>query len=436
MVAILNHLDMFFKPGCEVASAGAVLDQANKCYKYFWQFCELPRFVQFCEDYQERTGRKFLQKMIQSNTRFATGSEQEILTGTEKGLRSPHPHKARIDEIDLMPWELLQTGMSMARSGIDRHQHIIRGQNVFTSTRQLVQGTMQRLLDEAADKGFEVYEWNIWETVGKCDRRCENDPKHGTCPIYVFCKGQAHHGTGWYQIDDFIDKVRVLDKITFETEWLNTRPAKHKLVFDVFDNSTHIMTPGRLGKMFGVNYPLPDWYRIAGLDFGASPGHPFVYLKLCFLPNGAWLVFFEYFREQALLRDHADVIKGSPYYLPGEFIYADWDRQDRMELRALGVRTRPAEKSVIVGLDFVKTLLSGTPFGDEINTQLYVWYECIELITQLGMYSWPMLPGGRIDRSGLPVKQHDDGPDALRYALFSHRRKTGRSYRGRKMTGI
>ena len=34
-VAILNHLDMAFKADCEVASAGAIKDQATKVYRYF-----------------------------------------------------------------------------------------------------------------------------------------------------------------------------------------------------------------------------------------------------------------------------------------------------------------------------------------------------------------------------------------------------------------
>jgi hypothetical protein len=428
--AILNFLDMLFKHPCEVASAGAVLDQANKCYRYFRGFLRKPWFKRFNEHYHLITGKGFLGKDIQSWTVFANGSTMEIITGTDKGLRSPHPHKARIDEIDLMPWETLQVGLSMARSSDG-----IRGQNVFTSTRQNARGSMQRLLDEAEAKGIDIYEWNIWEAVERCTRICVQDPEYGTCPIYGFCRGKAHRCDGFYKIDDFIDKVRLIDRETWETEWLNQRPSKHKLVYNIFDNARHVMTPQRLRKLSGVDYPSHHWWRVGGLDFGSGPGHPFVYLKLCQIPSGPWLVFFEYYAEQRLLRDHAQVIKSSPYYNGGEPIFADWAAQERLELRKEHrITTRQAVKDVLTGIDFVRTLFAGFP--PLFTPGLYVWHECTNLISELGQYRWPVRPDGTVDRSGLPMKQWDHGPDALRYALFSSRSQTSVKYTARTIAGI
>ena len=435
-VAILNFLDLLFKRDCEIASAGAVLDQANKCYRYFTKFLELPQFKAFCKRYYEKTGREFIVKSIQSWTELKNGSSLEILTGTEKGLRSPHPNKARIDEIDLMEWSVLQTGLSMAQSRKNpAGQVIVRGQNVFTSTRQRINGTMQRLLDEAEAKGITIYEWNIFETLERCTRRCVDDPVHGTCPIYTFCKGKAHHCAGFYSIDDFIEKVRVLDRETWETEWLNKRPARHRLVYNKFDSTRHIMTPERLQRMTGhASIPF-DWPRFSGLDFGSSPGHPFVYLKVAELPNGAFLVFHEYVAEQKLLRDHASAIKSSPFWMRAEAIWADWDRQDRLELKDQGIPTLEAQKDVLVGIDYVKSLLAGFPPAE--IPQLYIWHTCQYTIAEFGMYSWPVRPDGKIDRSGLPVKDHDHCMDALRYALFSKKRKPRHGgYNQRSIVGL
>lgn len=428
-VAILNHLDMIFKRGCEVASVGSVLYQAEKCYRYFTDFCELPRFKEFCKEYERVTGNRFMVKQIQSWTEFGNGSTQEILTATEKGLRSPHPNKARIDEIDLLSWQLLQTGLSMAQSSGS-----IRGQNVFTSTRQYQQGSMQRLLDEAPEKGIEVYEWNCWEVLEKCQRRCLQDPVHGDCKIYTFCKGKAHHCDGFYKIDDFIDKVRILDRDSFETEWLNLRPARHKLVYHMFEPSKHVMTPKKLHELTGYSYPSPYWRRICGIDFGSSPGHPFTYVKVCQLPSGQFLAFFEYGAEQRLLRDHAISIKRSPHYISGEFNYADHDAQDRLELKALGVNTRPAAKDVLMGIDYISTLLSGRPPIEAPD--LFIWYECKMLLQEFGMYQFPTLADGKIDRSGNPIKQWDNYLDALRYALYSSRNLAGTRYRVSRISGV
>jgi hypothetical protein len=429
-VAILNFCDMFFKSNCEIASAGAVLDQANKCYRYFRGFLRKQWFKNFCKNYEAKTGKKFIGKDLQSWTSFANGSSQEVITGSERGLRSPHPNKARIDEVDLIPWSTLQTALSMAKSSEG-----IRGQNVFTSTRQNTHGSMQRLLDEAEKKGISVYEWNVWEIIEKCKRHCSNDPTYGTCPIYAFCRGRAHHCEGFYHIDDFIDKVRLIDKETWDTEWLNRKPSGAKLVYSNFDNTRHVMTPERLFQITGLKYPSPHWWRIAGLDFGSGPGHPFVYIKLTQLPVGSWLVFYEYYAEQRLLRDHAATIKQSPYYTPGEFIYSDWDAQDRFELKKEHrINTRQAVKDVNVGIDYVRTLFSGFP--PIFTPQLYVWYECTQLIWELGQYQWPTRPNGEVDRSGLPLKRWDHGPDALRYALYSDRGSYKQRYHARTIPGI
>lgn len=432
-VAIINHLEMLFKRKCEIASAGAVRDQADKCYRYFMEFCQLQWFQDMCAEFQKRTGRPFVEQSIVSKTIFGNGARMEIITGTEKGLRGPHPHKARIDEIDLIPWEVLQTGLSMARSGDGW-----RGQNVFSSTRQLQDGSMQRMLDEAHDKGISVYEWNIWEVLERCPRRCADDPKHGTCPIYTFCKGKAHHCDGFYAIDDFIDKVRLIDRDQFETEWLNSRPSRHKLVYQCFDNGRHVMTPQKLLKIAGVAEPSAMWPRISGLDFGSSPGHPFIYLKLCRIPNvNAWMVFHEYAAEQRLIRDHATAIRRSPYFSNSELIFADWDAQDRLELRAVGVHTRPAVKgrdTVNMGIDYITSLLKGFP-PQEIP-QLYVWHECAYTIKEFGKYEWPIRPDGKPDRTGNPCKENDHAMDALRYALYSYKKFGSQKYFGKSVPGL
>lgn len=424
-VAILNHLDSTFKKACEVASAGAVLDQANKCYRYFTGFNEKPWFKDFCERFEKATGRKYLVKSIQSWTEYGNGSTIEVITGSEKGMRSPHPHKARIDEVDLMEWGVLQTGLSMARSTPE-----IRGQNVFTSTRQLKNGSMQRLLDSAESKGISVYEWNVWEVIEKCTRRCIDDPVHGSCPIFTYCKGKAHHCDGYYAIDDFIDKVRLIDREDFETEWENKRPAKHSLVYHMFDNSRHVMTPDRLLKMTGHSSPSRFWNRISGLDFGAAPGHPFVYAKLCQFPTGEWMLFYEYVAEQRLLRDHASTIRNSPFYSSSEIIFADWDCQDRNELKALGVYTKQAKKDVLPGIDYVSSLLSGLPPKEE--PLLYVWHECEFALMEFGTYHWPIRPDGKPDRTGNPSKEEDHVMDAVRYALYSNKTGSRPKYRSYK----
>ncbi len=429
-VAVLNMLDMLFKPSCEIASAGAVKDQAKKCYKYFQQFLGMDWFLNLKERFKQTTGRRFIKKEIQEETVFGNGANQQILTATEKGLRSPHPHKARLDEVDEIEWNILQTGLSMARTSGG-----IRGQNIFTSTRQHTHGSMQKLLDKSRDGSIKVYEWNIWETVAKCERHCFEDSLHGDCPIYTYCKGKAHHCAGFYEVEDFIDKVKLIDRTTWETEWENKKPSRDRLVYSHFNENRHVLTPEKLFALTGVAQVSPYWHRLSGIDFGAGPGHPFVYVKLAQMPRGAWIVFFVYAAEQKLMHEHATAVRHSPFWLPSEKIYADTaGLQERMELKNRGIRTQAAVKDVKMGIDHVHSLLKGFPPREE--PMLYVWWECEFVINEFNKYCWPMRADGKPDRSGVPKKENDHSLDAIRYCLFSSKKRPGRKYRARRMSGI
>lgn len=435
-IAILNFLDMLFKPGCEISNAGATRDQAKKCFNYFLAFMDKKWFKDFCDKYRFVTGKPFIVKQIQEETTFDTKATQQIITATEKGVRGPHPHKSRMDEVDEIDWDILQTGLSMSRSDPKniRERLPILGQNALTSTRQKARGSMQRLLDEAPQRGIDVYQWNVWEVLERCPRRCFDDPTHGTCPVYVYCKGKAHQCDGFYAIDDFIEKARNLDPDKFATEWLNTKPASDKLVYPMFDTTTHVLTERDLFQRFGCTFPKPEWPRISGTDFGGGPTSPFVYVKICELPDRTYLVFHEYVAFQRVLRDHAKNIKASPYYLRGEWNFTDHDAQERIELKDHMIVTKPADKAVLAGIDYLTELLLGYP--PDLKPRLYVYERCPFVISEFSAYHWPSRPDGKVDKSSKPAKEYDHSMDAIRYALYSSKRRQRTGYRMRTVEGL
>lgn len=433
-LGILNHLDMTFKDNVEIASAGAVKEQANKCYRYFQEFNNAPWFQHVNDQYLVRTGRPFFvpKDSTQKKTQFGNGALLEIITGTETGFRGPHPHKARIDEIDELEWDVFQTGMSMSRS-----TDTIRGQDVFTSTRQKAHGTMQRLIDEAKERGVTIYEWNVWEMVEKCTRRCHNDPEHGDCPAYKFCKGKAHQCDGFYKIDDFVKKNTAMDTDRWETEWENKKPAREKMVYHRFSPTRHVLSREDFFRMTGRHEPSWEWPMISAIDFGSSPGHPFVYSKYVQLPGGAWVVWWEYVAEQRLLRDHARSIMACPLYSPSELCFADWDAQDRLELAKLGIRTRRAVKgagSVGVGIDYISGLLAGFPPREE--PRLYFMDNCRHHIREYGIYQWPTHADGKADKSGRPLQVNDHTCDCDRYGLYSYHKMGNMRYETCSIAGL
>ena len=355
-VAVLNHLDMKFKAGCEIASAGSTLDQADKVYRYFRSFHKHYILEQLFET-----------PPTKSKTIYKNSSLIEVITGTVKGLNSPHPQKARIDEVELMDWHVLQEGMSMTVSS-----EAAMAQLTMLSTRKYDSGTFQRLLSEAEEKGIKIYSWCIFEALEKCTRQCVDDPKHGTCPIVDKCKGIAHNCNGFYLIDDLIDKTRLMDNNVFSAQWLCKKPSTEMLVYgNYYDEKIH------------NNYPIdrvPDTSHIivlSAIDFGSSPGHNFVYLKswcdysdifraMEELESGQEMVyrlkfyfFYEYRASSGTTAQHVAKIKNSPHYVNSEVIFADPSaKQSRIDmLETYNIDTYAAINAVEEGIDEVRAHL-------------------------------------------------------------------------------
>uniref|UniRef100_A0A6M3JME2 Putative terminase n=1 Tax=viral metagenome TaxID=1070528 RepID=A0A6M3JME2_9ZZZZ len=432
--AILNHLDMAFKPGCEIASAGSTLDQAGKCYTYFTQFHNRNDYLKELYLKEPTVGRSF----------YKNGSLLEIITGTIKGLNSPHPNKARIDEVELMDWEVLQEGLSMAitRDSPTTGKEIM-SQNAFSSTRKYDSGTMQRLLDlAAADKrkvgGFKIYNWCIWEVLEKCRRSCKGDKKYGDCVIWEVCSGKAKrcNDNGFYKIDDFIDKVMLLDKDTLDSQWFNKRPSKQSFVYgDYFFREKHLI------PRIDFDMASPHIIVVGGIDFGSSPGHPFVYKEfICdcsdFRREIEGIQFsdqeikskikfylnYEYRSGSDTLEAHANRIKNSPHWQPEMPIFADPSaKQERVDLESIyGINTIEANNAVSAGIDNVRGHLQFRG-----GTAHYYIFEDYLDVTETGMvgtdaefelYKFRRTKDGKINPRE-PEKMNDHGMDIDRYVI-------------------
>jgi len=431
-VAILNHLDMLFKNGCEVASAGAIKDQANKVYRYFQSFHKHPEL------------KKALSKdPTKSMTIYKNDSMLEVVTGSIKGLNSPHPQKARIDEVELMDWDVLQEGLSMSVSKDLPNGEVIKGQNTFLSTRKYDIGTFQRLLSEAEESGMDVYCWCIWEVLEKCTRQCRDDPKYSNCPIEYFCKGLAHKCSGYYKVGDFIDKARTLSKDVLEAQWLNKKPSQEALVYGGYWNREVHMGLKPDFKPTGPNVMV-----VGSIDFGSSPGHPFVYQKSYVDYSDIYRaldiaedeplegrfkmrfwIFYEYRSSSATMEQHSEKIKNSPHYHPNEMIFADPSaKQARIDLENLyGINTYNAVNA-LEGIDLVRAHLQVFNDYDTDGEPIAFLYlipgyldtadDLIGSDVEFERYRYPRGLDGKPQRFK-PLQVDDHGMDCIRYIIQS-----------------
>lgn len=404
-VATLNILDALFKPGVEIASAGAIQEQADRAYSYITEMLmKEPLFAQY------------VVSSIKSETRFSNGSTIRVIAGTYHGFNSPHPNKTRVDEIELMAWEVLQEGLQMS---IERDGW--KAQDTLTSTRKWQRGTMQRLLDVASEKGIKVFSWCIFEVLERCTRLCKGDPIHGDCPAYAMidkdgqevalCGGIAHKTRGWYKIDDFVKKVRLLDKETWDTQWRNLKPSGDVLVYGDYykDEAPWVVEPFAIPR---------DWQIVSAIDYGSH----FSYLKGAIDPSDdTWYIFYEYYSEvDRSLEDHAKVIKASPLFGSREICYSDPSgRQAILEMKKYGVPSMPANNDVYAGINKIKSLfqrrggLGGLP-----RIRIFNW--CDRLRLELGsLYCHKREKDGKANKDVI-IKRDDHASDALRYMIYSY----------------
>jgi len=427
-VAILNHLDMLFKNECEVASAGSTLDQAAKVYRYFTTFHKNPML-----------NNLYKKPPTRSMTFYDNGSMIEVVTGSVKGLNSPHPQKARIDEVELMEWDTLQEGLSMSVSK-DNENIEIMAQNTFLSTRKYDTGTFNRLLAEAEKSNMKIYAWCIYEILEKCLRECKSDKKYGDCRIYDKCKGMAHHCCGYYKIGDYIDKACTLALETLETQWLNLRPSRDVLVYGNYEKDL-------VFKPAGFEPPSDNVMVMSAIDFGSSPGHPFVYLKALvdysnlievfeeteqgkeIIFKLKFYIFYEYRSGSETTAYHAEAIKRSPKYSRNELIFADPSaKQARIDLFKLyNVDTFAAINAVEEGIDLVRTHFDvkidyaqgGKKVVDIYFVEGYYFSEDENLIPtdkEFDIYKYSKQLDGKVARR-IPLKINDHGPDCVRYLV-------------------
>jgi len=90
-------------------------------------------------------------------------------------------------------------------------------------------------------------------------------------------------------------------------------------------------------------------------------------------------------------------------------IYCDSARPDIIEqLRRIGLNVASSNKSVKEGIDYIK------------SQQIYIHGDSINLLREFRLYTWKSKNGLIIDE---PIKVNDDALDAMRYAIFTNKKK-------------
>lgn len=185
-------------------------------------------------------------------------------------------------------------------------------------------------------------------------------------------------------------------------------------IYDQWDDGKHLIDADRLPEFV---------YRFRAIDFGYT--NPFVCQWWGVDADGRMYLYREIYRTRTLVEDLAREIKQLSEGEQIRYTVADHDAEDRATLARHGIKTIPAIKQVLRGIQATQERLRIQADG---KARLYIVRGClvsrdVELLTEgkpastqdeIGGYVW-----NNHAKKEEPLKADDHGVDALRYAVMS-----------------
>lgn len=213
-----SHYEML-----ETNILGGSENQSSKAYdaiRDFWQLSNL--------DSELLQGA-----MLSTQSKWKNGSKVSILTASSKSVRGPHPQCLVLDEVDEMDFDIYEAAISQPQT-----KHGIPAQIGIYSTNHNESGTMDKVLQSIREGGYSLYKYCIWECIMPC-----TDYSCSTCKLSTICPGeQVKEADGYYQIEDFVAKLKTLSMDSVMREWLCIKTGAGNLVYQKeYDESIHIV---------------------------------------------------------------------------------------------------------------------------------------------------------------------------------------------------
>ena len=406
--AILEFLEAVQKNGCQSCHLGAIMSQAKRAYGYV---------AKWSHQYKDSLGIK---TCTREKTILGNNSEIEIVPGTVNGVNSPHPHKAQIDEFELLNWEIFQEAISMPKS-----DEYIGAALRLATTRKYPSGNAQKMIDEHQERGFKLYKWCVFEILEKCTGSCADCKKYisynrdgEAITWYEKCQGKAKRANGYFKISDVIKKFLTLDYETFEAQWLCERPERTDCVFPEFHFNMNVIEEWKFDPALPCG---------RGWDFGFDDPTAVLYfqwddMKNCYL-------FDEHIVSGSLIDDIANETRAKSDLLANHNKWEDWgdpSGKARTGVDSNSYMTKLGNKQIYVqsqyshvadGIQAVKKKLRKSSFTGK--PQLYITKNCKKTIKALELAQWDRTKGEAVhSREKYKHDEHSHPLDALRYFIL------------------
>ena len=217
--ALVTWLDTVFKKKCETKILGGSGEQSLRMYNHISTFQTAP-FRHLIDG-----------EPLKTWTLMNDGGTIQILTASSKSVRGPHPQKLKLDEVDEFEDRIYEAALLIPKS-----KKSIRASVQIYSTMHKAYGLMNRVITEAAQSGYKIYKWCVFDVMEKCvGREC------ALCELWEDCQGKAKHADGFYSIEDAISEKRKVSRDTWLCEMLCFQPSQEGLIYKEFDMSLHVV---------------------------------------------------------------------------------------------------------------------------------------------------------------------------------------------------
>lgn len=293
-----------------------------------------------------------------------------------------------------------------AESRHNKTEHLFHFKNgsyvefLATDSEQKIRGRKRDILycNEANELSFEVFNQLVLRTKGQIF--IDFNPSDTEHWIYDLLKDEksvliksTYKDNPFLSQDqrEYIENLINVDENYYKIYALGERPIATTRVYSHF-------------KQYIDEPQYTDWCY--GLDFGYT--HNTAMVKVMYVGNKIYVKEVLY-KNKLTSGDLTNEIKG--LIDDNKPIYCDYARPEIIEdLKRSGLNVKEAVKDVKAGINMVK------------SSEIYVHHESVNLLKEYKLYSWKSKGDLIYDEV---IKLNDDLLDAMRYGIYTHKKKKG-----------
>lgn len=139
-----------------LGGSGAQSQRVHETMKEAWDYNASPSYL------LARDPTKF-------DTSLVNGGKARTLMASTKSVRGPHPQRMRLDEIDEMEINVLESAQGQPMRKKNKAGLWVETNTVMSSTHQYPDGPMTYALKRAEEHGWKVFQWCFHETSNPVD---------------------------------------------------------------------------------------------------------------------------------------------------------------------------------------------------------------------------------------------------------------------------